>query len=134
MVFIKQFESPDIKDVSTMEIRASFMEDSKINSIVVNKASGRSYYVIMELDTPMITPNSKCRVKCSCQDFTFRWAAVLHKYDASLESKQMGVYADMMPDQTNPDYKIDCCKHIKYTIREALKGNIKPLSSRPGHI
>lgn len=134
MISISQFQGPEIKDINEMEIRGSSRIANRIQNIVVNKNSGRSYYVIMELDTPTITPESKCKIKCSCQDFTYRWAAVLHQQGALLEADQMGMYKDVLPKVTNPNMKIGACKHIKYVIFEGLKGNIRPLSTEKGEI
>ena len=63
--------------------------------------------------------DSNIKVACTCEDFKFRWAYVLYQQGALLNPKTFQLTP---PDKTNPQGKMNACKHIHTFIKKLLAG------------
>jgi hypothetical protein len=62
-------------------------------------------------------PNSKCRLLCSCANFTYVWEMALARKQSAVRFKSNG----MRPVITNPLMRPGVCKHLVQAIRMVAK-------------
>lgn len=130
MINIQKLIQPP-KDFDTMIARKTRVQDYIIDGVVINKKSGKGYNVAIHMDTEQLTPKSNLKVYCSCSDFKFRWAYVLYKQGALLNPKEFVLEP---PKKTNPDNKMNACKHIHTFMKTELDHTLKSFSSKKGEL
>jgi len=117
------------KDIESMVTRKSGITPYNIRGVVINKKSGKSYNIEIQMDTEKLTSDSNVRVACSCDDFQYRWAYVLWQKGALLNVKK---YVIEPPKKTNPDMKMSACKHIHAFVTNELSGTLKTFNIKQG--
>lgn len=117
------------KDLATMVTRKSATRAYAVDGIAVNKKSGQAYNISIQMDTETMEVTSKVKVMCTCDDFKFRWAAVLHTQGALLNPKNFRLDP---PKVTNPDNIQNACKHIHAFMQNEMAGKLKTFSPRKG--
>ena len=92
------------------------------------KIQPNTYTVKVEVNTPKITPQSKIKVACSCNDFRYRQAKCFYDKGALLVPEDYLIKLDgqeINPDKTNPGCKnFRPCKHIKCALKYGLEHGI----------
>lgn len=102
-----------------------------IKGIVINKRTSKAYNVIIELDTPRLEKDSKAAVYCTCEDFRFRWAAILYTKQALLYPNRFRLDP---PKITNPDGISNACKHIHHFVNQEYKMMLHRFSTKKGEL
>ena len=130
MISLKVLSNPP-KDGDLMISRKSNTKPFRVEGIVVNKKSGKSYNIAILSDKEQLEMDSQVKVSCSCHDFKFRWAYVLFKQDALLNPRE---YVLEPPKVTNPEGNVKACKHIHKFISDEVDRSLKTFSSRKGKL
>lgn len=117
------------KDIDTMITRKVNHFDYKVNGVAVNKKSGKGYNITILMNTKELQQDSKVKVVCTCEDFKYRWAYVLWTKDALLNPKEFQLTP---PEKTNPDEKMNACKHIHAFMKNEMDKTLKTFSRRKG--
>lgn len=125
----KNISSKDMNDFG--EFRETKHDNHILSGFVVSKNSGKPYAIQIQMDTELFSLNSRVKVFCNCDDFKFRWAYVLHKFNALIAPQN---FVLLPPKQTNPNMEIGCCKHIKVFLELANHTNLKKLNMVKGQI
>ena len=124
----------DIKEKDMLEygeFREAKDNPGLIAGFVVSKQTGKSYSIQIQMDTNTLGTNTKIRAFCNCDDFKFRWAYVLHKFDALIAPQN---FILLPPKITNPNMTPGCCKHIKVFLELKYHDNLRKLSLNKGEI
>jgi hypothetical protein len=124
MISIKKL-MVNLKDRATMVTRKGITRDFFISGVCVSKHSGKAYNIEIEMDTQNLQPDTKVRVACSCPDFKFRWAYVLHKQGALLHPSN---FILTPPKITNPNEIEATCKHLHIFAMNELNNELKNFS------
>ncbi len=130
MINVQKIIAPP-KDFTTMVARKQPSNDYMLNGIVVSKKSGKAYNVEIQINTKTLEANSNVKVSCSCDDFKFRWAAVLHKEGALLNPKNFRLDE---PKVTNPNGIQSACKHIHTFMKTEMDNTLRGFSGRKGSL
>lgn len=126
---IKNVDQKDIEDYS--ELREGNSKPGMLNGILFSKKSGKGYNIVVQTNTDQLLPTSLVRVYCNCDDFKFRWAYVLHKFEALIAPQN---FILLPPKQTNPNMTVGCCKHIKVFLEKANAHSLARLNMVKGQI
>lgn len=126
---IKNVDQKDIEDYS--ELREGNSKPGILNGILFSKKSGKGYNIIVQTNTEKLLDNSLVRVYCNCDDFKFRWAYVLHKFDGLIAPQN---FILLPPKITNPNMTVGCCKHIKVFLEKAHDHSLARLNMVKGQI
>lgn len=119
------------KDFDTMISRKNGQRDFALSGVVVNKKSGKGYNVEIQMDTKHLTMQSNVKVACTCDDFKFRWAAVLYKQGALLNPNHFRLDE---PKKTNPSGELNACKHIHTFMKTEMDKTLKSFSAKSGKL
>lgn len=126
MIHISKIMKPP-KDHDTMITRKDNHFDYIVNGVAINKKSKKAYNITIHMDTKEMTPDSKVKVVCNCEDFKFRWAYVLWTKDALLNPRMFQLTP---PEKTNPDETMNACKHIHSFIKNEMDKTLRAFSNR----
>ena len=113
------------------EFRETTHENGVLAGFVISKGTGKPYAIQVQMNTQLLTPNSNVKVYCNCDDFKFRWAYVLHKFEALIAPQN---FILLPPKQTNPNMAVGCCKHIKVFLEKANTHSLARLNMVKGQI
>jgi len=116
------------RDYHTMVTRKISESEYSLRGVAVNKKTGKGYNIELQMDTPKLTRNTKVKCYCSCPDFQFRWAYVLDQQGALLNPKHFQLTP---PNITNPNEKLNACKHIHAFMYDELTHRLKLFSPEP---
>ena len=125
----KEIKPKDMLDFG--EFRETKNEDGILAGFVVSKQSGKPYAIQIQMNTQTLQPNTKIKAYCNCDDFKFRWAYVLHKFDGLIAPQN---FILLPPKQTNPNMEVGCCKHIKVFLEKASEHSLARLNMVKGQI
>lgn len=128
-VLTKDIKPKDMIDYG--EFRETVHKDGVLAGFVISKQSGKPYAIQVQMDTIQLEPTSKVKVYCNCDDFQFRWAYVLHKFNALIAPQN---FVLLPPKQTNPNMTVGCCKHIKVFLEKAHAHSLARLNMVKGQI
>jgi len=112
-------------DSSKMVVRHGAKIPHHLGGVVVNKKSETAYTINIESDTPELELNSNIKVSCTCDDFKFRWAAVLYTKDALIKPTRFRLDP---PKKTNPNMDVGACKHVNEFIIHIMSSKIRGFS------
>ncbi len=115
------------KDYTKMVARKLSTDKYNVKGVVFNKGSKNVYNVEIQMDTETLEKTSKVRVSCSCDDFKFRWAAVLHTKGGLLNPNKFRLDP---PKVTNPNNVVQACKHIHTFIKNEMDHKLRTISTR----
>lgn len=113
------------------EFRETIHKDGVLGGFVVSKQTGKAYIIQVHMNTLEFKSNTEVKVFCNCDDFKFRWAYVLHKFDSLIAPQN---FILLPPKQTNPNMAVGCCKHIKVFLEKANEHALTRLNMVKGHI
>ena len=113
------------------EFRETIHKDGILGGFVVSKQTGKAYAIQVQMDTLELQAASKVKVFCNCDDFKFRWAYVLHKFDGLIAPQN---FILLPPKITNPNMVVGCCKHIKVFLEKAHDHSLARLNMVKGQI
>lgn len=122
---IKNIEPKDLEEYGVFREAPDSNKNHYLNGVVISKKSSKSYNIVCQMDTLTFEENTKMKVFCNCDDFAFRRAFVLHKYDALLAPQH---FILTPPKKTNPNEIVSTCKHIKVFLQLKHNQVIKTLS------
>lgn len=125
----KDIKPKDMLDYG--EFRETIHDNGVLGGFVVSKQTGKAYAIQVQMNTLKFEPKSLVKVFCNCDDFKFRWAYVLHKFDALIAPQN---FILLPPKQTNPNMTIGCCKHIKVFLEKANEHSLARLNMVKGQI
>jgi hypothetical protein len=124
MISIAEFQNIH-SDSSKMVVRKGASIPHHMSGVVINKKSETAYTINIESDTEDLEANSMIKVACTCDDFKFRWAAVLYQKDALIKPTRFRLDP---PKKTNPNMIVGGCKHINEYIIHVMSQKIKGFS------
>ena len=128
---IKNVDQKDIEEYGVFREAPDSDKNHRLNGVVVSKKTTKSYNIVCMMDTQTFQENTSMKVFCNCEDFAFRRAYVLHKYDALLAPQN---FILTPPKKTNPNEIVSTCKHIKVFLEKAHDHSLARLNMVKGQI
>ena len=97
----------DTKDIKDLDKNSTLTLNFEVES-----SSGKIYSPAIRFQNGLKW-SSPVKVSCTCADFKYRSAYVLNSYDALYHPDRFkAIFLKIAPDQTNPSYNPQVCKHI----------------------